>query len=233
MVTCECAAPHARKRIVLTGGPGAGKTAVLELIRQSFCKHVTVLPEAAGIIFGGGFPREDDDACRRAQQRAIYHVQRELEAAAESHDAAVILCDRGTIDGLAYWPGDGDELWRAVNGSLPAELARYDAVIHLRVPAAGGGYNQRNPLRVETAELAGQIDARILAAWRDHPRRLIVEPTAEFLDKARQAIAFLRMEIPACGRDHVIPAVDFVTAPAGARGSTYASGGSSSCHPAS
>ena len=57
MTRCECQAPHERRRIVLTGGPGAGKTAVLEMIRQSFFSHVTVLPEAASIKFGGGFPR--------------------------------------------------------------------------------------------------------------------------------------------------------------------------------
>lgn len=59
------------------GGPGAGKTALLELIRQSFCSHVKILPEAAGIVFGGGFPRESEPTCRRAAQRAIFHVQRE------------------------------------------------------------------------------------------------------------------------------------------------------------
>ncbi len=47
MLACGCAAMHERRRVVLTGGPGAGKTAVLELIRQSFCKHVKVLQEAA------------------------------------------------------------------------------------------------------------------------------------------------------------------------------------------
>jgi hypothetical protein len=64
MVTCECTESHERRRVVLTGGPGAGKTAVLELIRQSFCDHVRVLQEAASLVFGGGFPREDDPACR-------------------------------------------------------------------------------------------------------------------------------------------------------------------------
>ena len=29
------------------------KDAVLELIRRAFCEHVVVLPEAAGILFGG------------------------------------------------------------------------------------------------------------------------------------------------------------------------------------
>lgn len=210
MVACNCAMPHARKRIVITGGPGAGKTAVLELIRQSFCSHVRVLPEAAGILFGGGFPREDDDGCRRAAQRAIYHVQRELEAAAESHDAAIVLCDRGTVDGLAYWPEGGDEMWSALRTTLVAELARYDAVVHLRVPSADGGYNLRNPLRIETAHLAAAIDERILTAWRDHPRRLVVDQTPLFLDKARAALEFLRTELPDCCRTHLIPALDLV-----------------------
>jgi len=31
MKPCTCTLPHQRRRIVLTGGPGAGKTAVLEL----------------------------------------------------------------------------------------------------------------------------------------------------------------------------------------------------------
>jgi predicted ATPase len=42
------------KLVVLTGGPGAGKTALLEVVRRHFCEHVVVLPEAASIVFGGG-----------------------------------------------------------------------------------------------------------------------------------------------------------------------------------
>src|SRR5688572_16643689 len=103
MIACSCAAVHTPKRIVLTGGPGAGKTAVLELIRHAFCPHVVVLPESAGLLFSGGFPRRSDEGARRAAQRAIYYVQRELEAAAEALQPAVLLCDRGTVDGVAYW----------------------------------------------------------------------------------------------------------------------------------
>src|SRR5262245_23288186 len=111
--TCSCLTPHPRRRIVLTGGPGAGKTAVLELVRRSFCSHVQVLPESAGILFGGGFPRGSDDDHRRCAQRAIFHTQRELETLAAAGPASVLLCDRGTVDGLAYWPGP-DEFWSAV-----------------------------------------------------------------------------------------------------------------------
>jgi uncharacterized protein (DUF2249 family) len=62
----DCAT-HLRRRIVLTGGPGAGKTAVLELFRAAVCEHVNVLPEAAGIVFGGGFPRDD-----RTKEERVY-----------------------------------------------------------------------------------------------------------------------------------------------------------------
>jgi predicted ATPase len=146
MTPCECSAPHERRRIVLTGGPGAGKTALLELIRQSFCSHVTVLPEAASIVFGGGFPRHSDPECQRAAQRAIYHVQRQLEITGDSHNAAIVLCDRGTLDGLAYWPGALQDFWLPLGTDRARELARYDAVIHLRTPTAELGYNHQNPL---------------------------------------------------------------------------------------
>jgi hypothetical protein len=72
MKACECTEFHQRRHIVLTGGPGAGKTAVLELIRQSFREHVKVLPESAGIVVGGGFPRDHKADLQKAAQRAIF-----------------------------------------------------------------------------------------------------------------------------------------------------------------
>src|SRR5690349_20834684 len=122
MNRCNCTANHVPRRIVLTGGPGAGKTAVLDLVRKSLCRHVEVLPESAGIVFGGGFPRGATPAMRRASQRAIFHIQRELEAIALAGESAITLCDRGTVDGSAYWPGP-DELWDSLGTSLDAELA--------------------------------------------------------------------------------------------------------------
>ena len=121
-------ARHARKRIVLTGGPGAGKTAVLELVRQEFCAHVHVLPEAAAIVLGGGFPRAGSLEWRRSAQRAIFFVQRELESTGQAEKAAIVLCDRGTVDGAAYWPGP-ESFWDSVGTTLERELSRYDAVI--------------------------------------------------------------------------------------------------------
>jgi len=209
---CGCTDIHVPRRIVLTGGPGAGKTAVLELIRQAFCEHVKVLPEAAGIVFGGGFPRDAHADVQRAAQRAIFYVQRELEAAATLGHPAIVLCDRGTIDSAAYWPGPGD-FWAAVDTSVDEQLRRYAAVIHLRVPGPNGGYNQQNPLRIETAAEAAAIDARINMAWAHHPQRFLVEATTDFLTKASRAIEILRDELPECCRQHVVPALSDCSGP--------------------
>ncbi|MFN8583593.1 MAG: ATP-binding protein [Gemmatimonadaceae bacterium] len=189
---------------MLTGGPGAGKTAVLELIRLFFCVHVKTLPESAGIVFGGRFPRGDNPDLRRAAQRAIFHVQRELESTAEVNNTAVVLCDRGTVDGAAYWVGPG-ELFSAVGTTLDSELARYQAVIHLRTPTSPDAYGMENPLRVESLEEAAAIDERIASHWQRHPRYHVVQATEDFLTKAAHALALLRNEVPECCRHHVKP----------------------------
>ena len=199
MTECECVEVHEPRQIVLTGGPGAGKTAVLELMRKTLCRHVGVLQESAGIVFGGGFPRGESAEVRRAGQRAIYYVQGELEVVARAQDVAIALCDRGTVDGLAYWPGTGD-LWNELGTSLDEQLARYQVVIHLRTPAVAAGYNHRNPLRIETAAEAAAIDARIAEAWARHPRRFEVPTSRDFLVKAARVIEIVRDELPVCCR---------------------------------
>jgi hypothetical protein len=77
---CDCTRiEHEPIFVALTGGPGAGKTAVLESAGRLLREHVAILPESAGILFGGGFPRHESDVGRRSAQRAIFHVQREVE----------------------------------------------------------------------------------------------------------------------------------------------------------
>lgn len=95
-----------------------------------------------------------------------------------------------------------------VGSARSAELARYDAVIHLRTPSAELGYDHSNSLRTEPALLASEIDLRIEQAWRDHPRRFFVDSRPDFLAKAAEALRRLRDELPACCRGHQVPGVD-------------------------
>jgi predicted ATPase len=193
---CKCDYQHPPRFIVVTGGPGAGKTAVLEVAQRHFCKHIEVLPESASMLFRGGFPRTNTRAGRRAVQRAIFRVQRELEglAVAES-GAAVVLCDRGTLDGLAYWPDQPESFFGELETTEAQELIRYDAVIHLRTPSAANGYDHSNPLRLETAAEAIAIDDRIAEVWKNHPRVLVVPSDGDFVAKTTRAIAAIAGEV--------------------------------------
>lgn len=195
---CEChQETHEPKFVVVTGGPGAGKTAVLELVRKVLCPHVTVLPESASILFSGGFWRRDTVPARSAAQRAIFHVQKELERiVADEMKTAVGLCDRGSIDGLAYWPKDEASYWSELRTDRATEYARYAAVIHLRTPRAG--YNHANPMRIENAAEALLIDEKLLKVWEGHPNRTIIERHDDFLVKADKAIKRIKEFIPEC-----------------------------------
>jgi predicted ATPase len=180
----------------VTGGPGAGKTAVLELARRNLCEHVYVLPEAARIVFGGGFPRLTTDSARRAAQRAIWHVQDELEHVALGRDdVTMILCDRGTLDGLAYWPQSFESFFEEIGTTLEAELLRYELVIHLRSPDDHNGYHG-DALRIETAREAKQIDNHLFEVWEKHPHRHVIDATDDFLTKAQKALALIREHLP-------------------------------------
>lgn len=198
---CGCTTDHTQRLVVVTGGPGAGKTALLEVARRQFCAHVAVLPEAATIVYGGGFPRLDSTVGRRRAQIAILHVQDQMERIELEQDhAALVLCDRGLLDGLAYWPGD-ERSYLAQLGATRAEiLARYAAVIHMRPPSAAKGYDLGHGLRIESAEEAAAIDARIERAYAGHPERHVVESEDGFVDKLAKAMTLVTRYVPTCCR---------------------------------
>src|SRR5688500_14345311 len=88
-------------RIVLTGGPGAGKSVVSAAIAARHPGRFVVVPEAATQVYDALKTRWDrlDLAGRRDVQRQIYRLQVEQERRlAESHPDKMLLLDRGTID---------------------------------------------------------------------------------------------------------------------------------------
>lgn len=182
------------KFIVLTGGPGAGKTAVMEAARQIFAQpDVTILPEAASIVYQGGFPRHGTAVSVRAAQRAIAGVQAELERyVEEAGQASLALCDRGIVDGAAYWPEGPDSFFAALGESRQRVFQRYVTVIHLRTPTLALGYNNSNPMRTESPEEAAILDARIEIAWEGHPNRHIVPATEMFTEKLEHVTQLIR-----------------------------------------
>ncbi len=201
---CNCCQGHQKTDlIVLTGGPGAGKTAVLESARKLLCEHVTILPEAASIVFGGGFWRLESGTARMASQRAIFHVQSEMETLVKDEGRwGIGLCDRGTLDGLAYWIDSEAHFWETFSTSKEEHYRRYKAVIHLSSPTRDKGYNHQNPVRIESAEEAGVIDDKIYHVWKDHPNYYRVDSTDTFLEKVNTAFLRIKEFMPECCRGH-------------------------------
>src|SRR5438270_12218482 len=133
------------RRIVLTGGPGAGKTVISRAIAARFPDRLVLVPESATQVYARWQRRRDQLAHheRREVQRQIYTLQlrQEAELAAGQRPDQILLLDRGTLDGACYWPDGADDYWAHMNTTREAELARYDAVIWLESCAALGLYD--------------------------------------------------------------------------------------------
>jgi predicted ATPase len=184
---CRCC------RIVLTGGPGGGKTTAADLFRREIGERVVIVPEAATILFQGGFPRSHNPQALRIAQTAIFQMQRNLEdVQASIYPGRTLLCDRGTVDGGAYWPGGDGDYFTAVGTTLEAELRRYDAVIFFETAAVGGlSIEGGNPMRNETLREALRLDAKLRALWMRHPRFILVPHNPSFFKKISFGLAAL------------------------------------------
>ncbi|MCT4640845.1 MAG: ATP-binding protein [Bacteriovoracaceae bacterium] len=180
------------KFIVLTGGPGAGKTAILELIKHLLSKDICVLAESAGILFDGGFPRLSNNKAMLATQKAIFSIQEQMEEAISGEKSwKYALCDRGTLDGLAYWIEDEASFYRNFNTNPKEQFQRYLAVIHLRTPTLEQGYNNSNPNRIETVQQALAIDEKIKKIWSPHASYYEIPSGIDFSEKVKKTLSII------------------------------------------
>ncbi|MGA2497182.1 MAG: AAA family ATPase [Tepidisphaeraceae bacterium] len=177
--------------IVLTGGPGSGKTVVsAALVGQDPARYALV-PEAATQVYAALRTRWDrlDVAGRRKVQRRIYRLQVEQEArVARENPGKALLLDRGTIDGSAYWPDGPEDYWRDLGTTVEREIARYDAVIWLGCSAAIGRYDGDNSnfCRFEDAGQAVRNGELLRRLWEGHPRLRTVAATRDVAEKVRR-----------------------------------------------
>lgn len=169
------------KKIVLTGGPCAGKSTVLAVLQQQFVGAVLVVPEAATMLLSSGFPFPGRDLVwspewQTAFQTAIAALQPQLERAYEmqavERNARILICDRGLLDGAAYTPGGLEEFCQRYTVVLQEAHARYASVFHLESCATGAPEfygTAGNEMRMEAIEEAIALEYKTRAAWHGHP----------------------------------------------------------------
>ena len=146
------------------------------------------MPESATHVYTTLNTRwtELDTAGRRDVQRRMYFHQLDQEQRlAAAHPDRVLLLDRGTVDGAAYWPDGPAAFWADVGSTPAAELARYDAVIWMQTGAALGLYDgdASNAVRFEAPAEAVESGNALMRLWGDHPRLIQVAAYPRFEDK--------------------------------------------------
>lgn len=191
------------KKIVLTGGPCAGKSAAMKWVRNAFAERgykVLVIPETATeLITGGVAPwscgTELDYQCCQMRFQTVKEEVFLTAAKSMPDEKILIVCDRGLMDNRAYMPADEFAIALSkIQKTTEEILESYDAVFHLASTANGAPdiYREKaaaNPARTESLEEAVALDNRLIAAWSNHPHFRVIDNSTEFQGKMERLIS--------------------------------------------
>lgn len=188
-------------KIVITGGPCAGKTTAMSWIQNNFEKLgycVMFVPETATELMTSGVKPCD---ClsgldyQKCQMKFQLKKEKIFEEAArvQKKDKILIVCDRGLMDNSAYMSSEELNIALDSIGFTDVQARdNYDAVFHL-VTAANGATDfytlSNNVARTETIEEAIALDNKLLRAWAGHPHLRVIDNSFEFDEKMRKLIS--------------------------------------------
>ncbi len=186
---------HAVPVIVLTGGPGGGKSALLDhcATDAALAERIIVLEEA---MRGCGLePRSPEFQCALvAKQIAAENALKRMIAGRRKQ---ALLTHRGTLDPCAFWQSFGhsrESFFEMTGSTLQDHYRRYDLVLHLesaavRLPEA----YLRYPLahRPECAADAARLDELLGELWGNHPRYLRIAATSDIETKLARALRII------------------------------------------
>ena len=188
-------------KIVITGGPCAGKTTAMSWIQSNFTRMgytVLFVPETATELITGGIApwtcgsNLDYQKCQMQLQLEKERIFRQGAATMDA-DKVLIVCDRGALDNRAYMSEVEFAQILTSLGATEVQLRdNYDAVFHLVTAAKGAEEfytTANNTARTETVEQAATLDDKLIAAWTGHPHLRIIDNTTDFQDKLKRLIA--------------------------------------------
>ena len=194
------------RKIVLTGGPCAGKTTALVRVIEHFNSRgfkVFCVPEVPTIYSLAGWNYLTPNRQLYFEgERAILETQLALEdhfmrLASVCAKPVLIVCDRGAMDISAYI---APEEWKSICGEADTNSnvlrERYDAVLHL-VSAADGAEQYyttaTNSTRYEKADeeglrMARELDKKVIKAWTGHPHLRVINNHDDFERKMQRVL---------------------------------------------
>ena len=186
-------------KIVLTGGPCAGKTTALSWINNYFTKIgyiVLTVPETATELISNGvapWTCETNYDYQLLQIKLQKYKEKIFEDGAKTMNGKVlIVCDRGILDNKAYMKeAEFKRILKELDTNEIKERDSYDAVFHL-VSAAKGKEDfytlSNNKARKETVEEAKRLDDKIISSWTGQPHFRIIDNSTDFEEKLERLI---------------------------------------------
>lgn len=201
---------HKIVKVVLTGGPCAGKSTLLTRIMEEVPKRsdflVFTVPEAATLFISCGM-RWDANLVVY-QQHLLLEMQLRLEdtlykLAEATNKNVLLLCDRGAMDGRAFCsPEEFDKVLELLSSETAGDDSkitiemlrdRYDGVLHMVTAAIGAEEfynNDNNPARYENLEQAKASDLKLRKTYVGHPCFRLLENYAgeSFDDKIERGV---------------------------------------------
>ncbi len=188
-------------KIVITGGPCAGKSTAMTWIQNAFSKRgyaVLFVPETATELITGGvapWTCSSNFEYQRLQVKLQLEKEKVFMNAAEvlKEDKVLIVCDRGLMDNLAYMTEvEFNAILKEYNMSKIEARDGYDAVFHLVTAAKGAEEfytTANNGARTETPEQAIALDDKLLNSWIGHSHLRVIDNSTDFEEKMRRLIA--------------------------------------------
>ena len=182
-------------KIVITGGPCAGKTEAMGLIKETFTKKgytVLFIPETATELIPGGVcpwtcgTNLDYQICQ-CRLQAFKEEIFDTAIKTMPQENFLLVCDRGMFDNRAYMTQEEFEICLSKLNTTEEEVyAQYDAIFHLETVAKD--YPQfytldNNEARYETAEEAAALDDRLYQAWSNHPNHVVIKNSEDVNEK--------------------------------------------------
>lgn len=169
-------------KVVLDGGPCGGKTTVGRHLKNKYPGLVFVTPEVASGLTKELIPLPGRDVALSSTwlydfQTAVLPTQIAMEKiwqdALRDTPTKLMIIDRGTLGGAAYFPGGLESFLAKFQLDLRNSCERYDLVVHLETLAKSKPElfsKADNEQRYETTpEQAIALDNLIQDIWKNHP----------------------------------------------------------------
>lgn len=190
------------RKVVLTGGPGSGKTTVIESIKKNYGGKykVIIVDETASYLINMGIrPFGENSIPLIDFQELVLKTQLSKEEVIDKSleflpdENILIIYDRGIMDNAAYI---SEEEFKEVIERVKTKetiqdfFDRYDLVLNL-VSRKDFYTTDNNPARSETVDDALSLGEKTLKVWTGHKNLKIVSPKDDINDKIKDVLNYI------------------------------------------